>query len=77
MFQHLPLVNTVYKKYMFLNPHTYLYTQFFLPCFHGAPIEVNQHFVMNARVPGINRQMLPSTCPFTLLLNRALAQPHR
>lgn len=29
-------------------------------------------FMSNARVPGIDRQMLPSTCPFMLLLNSAL-----
>lgn len=30
-----------------------------------------------ARVPGINRRMLPSTCAFVTWLNKTLAQPHR
>lgn len=53
---------------------THTHTLFPPSCFHGAPMRSTSVFYdYSARVPGINRQMLPSTCPLTLLLNGALA----
>lgn len=64
------------EQHTHTHTNTHIQTLFLLlvsmvPLLRSAGI-----FMTNSRVPGINRQMLPSTCPFILLLNRALVQPH-